>query len=161
VKPARGCNEKQLLTPDQEREARRMLAAGAGHRDVAQAIGVTYRRLLTRFEDQLADAKVGRGRGGGPRRHADPTPEEIAVVTAGIRRNWSDERWGIGLPAQGRATPGAGAAACQNGSPTMPQDGRSPPRPTTDTPPPAATRGCFGRITKSTLASRCERPASA
>jgi hypothetical protein len=70
VKPARGCNEKQLLTPDQEREARRMLADGAGHRDVAQAIGITYRRLLTRFEDQLADAKVGRGRGGGPRRHA-------------------------------------------------------------------------------------------
>jgi hypothetical protein len=77
-----------------------MLAAGAGHRDVAQAIGVTYRRLLTRFEDQLADVRVGRGRGGGPRRPADPSPEEIAVVAAGIRRNWPDERW-IGLPDPG------------------------------------------------------------
>ena len=100
MKAARGWTEKQLLSPEQEQTARRMLAAGAGHRDVAQAIGVTYRRLLTRFEDQLADVRVGRGRGGGPRRQADPTPEEIAVVAAGLRRAWSDERW-IGLPDPG------------------------------------------------------------
>jgi hypothetical protein len=100
VKAGSGRNEKQLLSPEQEQTARRMLAAGAGHRDVAQAIGVTYRRLLTRFEDQLADVRVGRGRGGGPRRQADPTPEEIAVVAAGLRRAWSDERW-IGLPDPG------------------------------------------------------------
>lgn len=101
MKAGRGWTEKQLLSPDQEREARRMLAAGAGHRDVASAIGVTYRRLLTRFDDQLADAKVGRGRGGGPRRQADPSPEEIAVVAAGLRRAWGDDRWGIDLPAPG------------------------------------------------------------
>ncbi len=101
MKAARGWTEKQLLSPEQEQTARRMLAAGAGHRDVAQAIGVTYRRLLTRFEDQLADVRVGRGRGGGPRRQADPTPEEIAVVAAGLRRAWSDHRWGVGLPDPG------------------------------------------------------------
>jgi hypothetical protein len=100
VKASHGRTEKQLLSPEQEQTARRMLAAGAGHRDVAQAIGISYRRLLTRFGDQLADAKVGRGRGGGPRRHADPTPEEISVGAAGLRRAWSDERW-IGLPAPG------------------------------------------------------------
>lgn len=101
MKAARGWTEKQLLSPEQEQTARRMLADGAGHRDVAQAIGVTYRRLLTRFEDQLADVRVGRGRGGGPRRQADPTPEEIAVVAAGLRRAWGDDRWGIGLPDPG------------------------------------------------------------
>ncbi len=105
MKDARGWTEKQLLSPEQEQTARRMLAAGARHRDVAQAIGVTYRRLLTRFGDQLADAKVGRGRGGGPRRHADPTPEEIAVEAAGLRRAWGDERWGIDLP-NPRPSPG-------------------------------------------------------
>ena len=100
MKASHGRTEKQLLSPEQEQTARRMLAAGAGHRDVAQAIGISYRRLLTRFGDQLADAKVGRGRGGGPRRHADPTPEEISVGAAGLRRAWSDERW-IGLPDPG------------------------------------------------------------
>jgi hypothetical protein len=81
---------KLWLTAEQEQLARRLLADGVCHRDVAYAIGVTYRRLLTRTLDQLADAKVGRGRGGGPRRLVDPTPAEIATICQEIQAGWSD-----------------------------------------------------------------------
>ncbi len=88
---------KLWLTAEQEQLARRLLADGVCHRDVAYAIGVTYRRLLTRTLDQLADAKVGRGRGGGPRRLVDPTPEEVAAICLEIRAGWTEhqraERW--------------------------------------------------------------------
>jgi hypothetical protein len=88
---------KLWLSPEQEQLARRLLADGVCHRDVASAVGVTYRRLLTRILDQLADAKVGRGRGGGPRRLVDPTPAEIAEICQEIRAGWTEdqraERW--------------------------------------------------------------------
>ena len=85
---------KLWLSPEQEQLARRLLADGVCHRDVASAVGVTYRRLLTRILDQLADAKVGQGRGGGrPRRGlrlVDPTPDEIATICQEIQAGWSD-----------------------------------------------------------------------
>jgi hypothetical protein len=89
---------KRLLTPEQEATVRRMLAGGASITEAAAAAGISVRRLRTRQEDQLADVRVGRGRGGGPRRWRDPTPEEIEAATAEIRRGWPPERWGLREP---------------------------------------------------------------
>jgi hypothetical protein len=89
---------KKFLSPEQESLVRRMLAGGASITETAAAAGITVRRLRTRQEDQLADVRVGRGRGGGPRRWRDPTPEEIAAATAQIRRGWPPERWGLHEP---------------------------------------------------------------
>lgn len=93
-----GGSQKRLLTPEQEATVRRMLAGGASVTEAAAAAGITVRRLRTRQADQLADLRVGRGRGGGPRRWRDPTPEEIAVRCAEIRRGWPPERWGLHEP---------------------------------------------------------------
>ncbi len=86
----------QWLTPSQEAEARRRLAAGFTRDETAAAIGVTPRRLQSRMDDQLRDARRGRGRGGG-RPHggyqADPTPEEIRERAAEVRSRWPLERW--------------------------------------------------------------------
>jgi hypothetical protein len=101
--PVRG-NAKRLLTADQERTIREALAAGASHTEAAAAAGLTYRRLKTRLDDQLRDVRVGRGRGGGRRRPdagRDPTPVEIAVACALLRRRWTPDRWGLHAPDAG------------------------------------------------------------
>jgi hypothetical protein len=90
---------KRLLSPEQELTIRDMLARGATHADAAAAVGITYRALKTRLADQLRDLRVGQGRGGGARRRAaDPTPAEIAVAAAALRRRWTPDRWGLREP---------------------------------------------------------------
>lgn len=67
--------------------------------EAAAEIGVTRQMLDTRLRDQLADVRVGRGRR--ERRRppaADPTPEEIRVRCALLRRSWPADRWGIREP---------------------------------------------------------------
>jgi hypothetical protein len=95
----RGGSPKRLLTAEQERTVRDMLAGGATHAAAAAAAGISYRRLKTRLDDQLRDLRVGQGRGGGAcRQDRDPTPEEIAVAAAGVRKRWTPDRWGIREP---------------------------------------------------------------
>ena len=89
----------QWLTPSQEAEARRLLAAGLTRDAVAAAIGIAPRRLSARMNDQLRDARPGRGRGGGRPRGGygpDPTPDEIRERAAQVREHWPIERW-LGL----------------------------------------------------------------
>lgn len=89
----------RFLTADQERIVRDALAKGATHAEAAEAAGVTYRRLKTRLYDQLLDVRVGQGRREAPRScQRDPTPEEIAVAAAGIRKKWTPDRWGLHHP---------------------------------------------------------------
>lgn len=88
------------LTPEQERIVRRALIAGATRREAAALIGITRQRLDTRMRDQLADLRVGRGRGGGRQwPHSqqysggdwDINEAEIARRAAEIRATWSEE----------------------------------------------------------------------
>ena len=95
---SRGVIGRRLLSPAQEQTIRRMLACGACHAEAAAAAGISYRRLKTRLDDQLRDLRVGQGKGGGPKRWRDPTPEEIAVAAAEIRRRWTPDRWGLREP---------------------------------------------------------------
>lgn len=88
---------RKWLTAAQERKARRLFRSGMTRDDVAEAIGVTSRRLTERLRDQLADVRVGQGGSGLKGRQADPSPEEISAMTAAIRERWDDatraERW--------------------------------------------------------------------
>lgn len=88
---------RQLLTRRQEMLVRRLLAAGASQAQAAAAAGVSYSRLRTRMADQLADVRVGRGRGGGPNQFEDLPIEEIYARAAALRETWDDEtraeRW--------------------------------------------------------------------
>lgn len=88
---------RHMLTRRQEMLARRLLATGATQAQTAAAIGVSYSRLRTRMTDQLADVRVGRGRGGGPNRFEDIPVEEIYARAAALRETWDEEtrreRW--------------------------------------------------------------------
>lgn len=88
------------------------IARGATQSDAAALAGITYARLRSRMIDQLADVRVGRGTGGGrrPSRGGDPTPAEIALAAAMLRRRWTPDRWGLHEP------PGP-AAAGRDGRP--------------------------------------------
>ena len=74
---------KLWLSPEQEQLARRLLADGVCHRDVASAVGVTYRRLLTRILDQLAAAAAPDLRVG----------ELCQEIRAGWTEDQRAERW--------------------------------------------------------------------
>jgi hypothetical protein len=90
---------KRFLSHDQEQIVRDALARGATHAEAAEAAGVSYRRLKTRLYDQLLDLRVGQGRREAPRScRRDPTPEEIAVAAAGVRKKWTPDRWGLHSP---------------------------------------------------------------
>lgn len=80
------------LTRSQEMRVRRLLAAGATHAEAAAAVGVTYRRLKTRLDDQLADVRVGRGRGGGGGKFVDLEVDEIYARAAALRETWTPDR---------------------------------------------------------------------
>lgn len=90
---------RQPLTPDQEAAVRRALADGATRDQAAAIAGITRRMLDTRLRDQLADVRVGRGRGGGHWQRAGqkrpPTPQEIRWAAALVRESWAPERWGV------------------------------------------------------------------
>lgn len=97
--PGRGGSRLLSLTPDQERIVRESIAAGATWAEAAVAAGVPYRRLQSRKEDQLRDLRTGQGkRGGRGKAVRDPTPAEIALSCAALRRRWSLDRWGFHEP---------------------------------------------------------------
>lgn len=81
-----------LLTRSQEMAVRRLLAAGATQAEAAAAVGVTRRRLCERLRDQLADVRVGRGRGGGGGKFQDLEEAEIYARAAALRETWTPER---------------------------------------------------------------------
>jgi hypothetical protein len=92
----------RLLTPEQEQTVRAALAAGESRDRAAALAGISRRRLDSRLRDQLADVRVGRGRGGGRRFKAQeplpPSREEIRMRSAFVRENWGPERWGVRPP---------------------------------------------------------------
>lgn len=94
--------EPLWLSEEQAAEARRLLAAGARRDEVAAALGIAVSRLVSRLADQLRDVRVGRGRGGGPRKSGDPTPDEIRERAAEVRSRWTPERWLGRLPGHDR-----------------------------------------------------------
>lgn len=91
-----GGSERRYLTTAQERVVRAALACGMTQREAAEVAGITYARLICRLQDQLEDLKTGKG-WGRKRRTGDPTEEEIAERSAGVRATWSEElrreRW--------------------------------------------------------------------
>jgi hypothetical protein len=93
---------RQPLTPDQEAAVRKALADGATRDQAAAIAGITRRMLDTRLRDQLADVRVGRGRGGGRwqrvGKQTPPTPNEIRMAAALVRQAWTPERWGARTP---------------------------------------------------------------
>lgn len=92
-------DRRRLLSPEQEQTVRREIAAGATWAEAALAAGVAYRRIQERKRDQLRDLRTGQGkRGGRGRAVRDPTPEEIAIATAALRRRWTPDRWGVHEP---------------------------------------------------------------
>lgn len=102
-----------LLSRSQEMAVRRLLANGATQGEAAAAVGITRRRLCERLRDQLADVRVGRGRGGGGGRFQDLTVEEIYARAAALRETWTPERrleaWNpLWTPADGDFTDAAG-----------------------------------------------------
>jgi len=90
TRPVPPSNATRYLSPEQEAKAREMLLAGFSRDMAAQVIGVSSRLLAARLEDQLADLRVGQGRGK-KTRQPDPTPEEIRERAAAVRRTWSPE----------------------------------------------------------------------
>lgn len=81
--PARG--NRTLLTPDQERIIRDAIARGLTQEEAAWLAGISRRLLQTRLADQLADVRIGQGRGKKRRGEVDPTEEEIEAMKAAIR----------------------------------------------------------------------------
>ena len=77
---------------------RAALLAGMTRDEAAASIGITRSMLDTRLRDQLKDLRVGRGRRERPRASIDPTPEEIRLRSALVRRTWTPDRWGIREP---------------------------------------------------------------
>lgn len=86
-------NRPWLLAPDEERGIRAAWAAGARRDEICRAFGISRDRLVARLGDQLRDLpRRGRGTGGAHRGH-DPSPAEIELATATLRRGWSEDRW--------------------------------------------------------------------
>lgn len=81
----------RMLTPAQCRTIRKALASGATRDEAAFEAGISRRLLDTRLRDQLADVRVGRGRGGGQKNREPPSPDEIQRLTEIIRGRWSEE----------------------------------------------------------------------
>ena len=81
--PAAG--DRVLLTPDQERIVREAIRDGLTQDQAAFLAGITRRLLVTRLADQLADVRVGQGRGPKRRGDCDPTEAEIERMKRAIR----------------------------------------------------------------------------
>jgi hypothetical protein len=84
---------RKTLEPAQVESARAGFARGLSRDDVARLIGITRSTLEARLRDQLRDCRPGRGRGGHRPPTADPSPAEIAAMTAEIRAGWPESRW--------------------------------------------------------------------
>lgn len=87
-----GGSGRRLLTRRQEMLVRQLLASGSSQATAAAAAGISYARLRSRLNDQLADVRVGRGRGGGPGQFEDLEVEEIYARAAALRETWTPER---------------------------------------------------------------------
>jgi hypothetical protein len=74
------------------------MAAGSTRDEAARAAGISRSMLEQRLRDQLKDLRVGRGRRERGRVYVDPTPEEIRLRAAMVRRTWTPDRWGIREP---------------------------------------------------------------
>lgn len=74
------------------------MAAGSTRDEAARAAGISRSMLEQRLRDQLKDLRVGRGRRERTRAYVDPTPEEIRLRAAMVRRTWTPDRWGIREP---------------------------------------------------------------
>lgn len=91
-------SDPQLLTHEQVETVRRLWEAEAHSlADIAAEIDVGVWVLKSRLGDQLRDLEK-RGRGWRPRdrppeTYRDPTPAEIRVRSAEIRRSWPAERF--------------------------------------------------------------------
>ena len=70
--------QKKWLTAEQERIVREAYASGSTCREAAFLAGVTVSVMAARLQDQVADLRRGRGRGGRRGKAVDPTPAEIA-----------------------------------------------------------------------------------
>lgn len=84
---------KRMLTPEQERVFRQAWNDGSPQHVCARLAGIPYGLVRHRLADQLVDLPR-RGRGGrGCRRSStsDPTPDEIARLTAETQARWTDE----------------------------------------------------------------------
>lgn len=90
TRPVPPANQTRYLTPEQEAKVRQAICSGFSRDMAAQIIGVSSRMLAARLEDQLADLRVGQGRGK-KTRQADPTPEEIRERAAAVRATWTPE----------------------------------------------------------------------
>lgn len=91
----------RLLTAIEEKTVRAALAAGCTRDEAARLANISRSLLDTRLRagEQLADVRVGQGRRERRRpRGVDPTPAEIALRAALIRRGWGDDRWGLRSP---------------------------------------------------------------
>ena len=91
-------SDRQLLSRDQVETVRRLWEAEAHSlAEIAAEIDVGVWVLKARFEDQLQDlAKRGQGwrpRARPPESYRDPTPDEIRVRAAEVRRSWGPERY--------------------------------------------------------------------
>lgn len=88
-------SDRRLLDPEQERAVRAALADGGSWSEAAAAAGISYSILRQRRHDQFGDVAIRRG-AGRKARHADPSPEEIALRAAEVRRRWTEAEWGLG-----------------------------------------------------------------
>ena len=86
--PSRG--DRVLLTPAQEHAVRQAIASGCNYAQAAFIAGIRLRLLMTRLEDQLADVRVGQGRGSRAGIGCDPTEEEIERMKRLIRARKGD-----------------------------------------------------------------------
>lgn len=69
--------QKKWLSEEQERIVREAYERGSTCREAAFLAGVTVSVLAARLQDQVADLRRGRGRGGRRGPAVDPTPDEI------------------------------------------------------------------------------------
>jgi hypothetical protein len=81
------------LTDEQCERARLLWAGGQAAHEVAAAIGVTFDTFRARMADQLADLPPRSRAMTSGRRGEDPSPDQIRVRTAMLRRSWPDERF--------------------------------------------------------------------
>lgn len=93
-------SDRRLLTEEQAAQARELWPTHTAA-EVAQAIGVGVDLLRARLADQLSDLER-RGRGGRPPNRngpglfepmVDPTPDEIRIRAAEVRKSWGPERF--------------------------------------------------------------------
>jgi hypothetical protein len=100
-------SSKQLLTDDEVATITDLWARGWPVHAISERTGVAQCRLLARLDDQLATACPRRGRGfhgdawkadADAELELDPSPREIRLAAAVIRRSWPTERWGDVAP---------------------------------------------------------------